>query len=158
MTEKAKEKAIRVALEKLRLEAERVSPEIRRSKTEWNPVLLRKVAEVELRAEERSMLVRMDEDTGETLGWRYQDVDVGSDMVSITKEEALETAEKEVEVPDDAELRKAELLERGSAGYTYTVEWRHVVEGLEVENDFIIVKINPGTGRVVSVTKNWSEV
>ena len=103
-------------------------------------------------------MVRVDQDTGETLGWRYSDTSVASPTIKITKEEALRIAQSEIEIPTDAELESVEMSNRGGIGYTCIVKWKHIVQGIEVENDFIIVKINPETRAVISVMKNWSEI
>ena len=156
MSEEIEKRAKEFVTKKLRLEELRVTPEIGRKKSRWSPGLLKKVSEVEVRTADKRMVVRIEEDTGETVGWRYSDVTIASQKVKITKEDALKIAENEVEMPDDAVFDSIRLLKRGAVGYTYTVKWNHVVDGIPVDGDFIVVKINPETGEVTSVTKNWS--
>ena len=158
LSEEINKKSIKIALEKLKLRETRTAPEIVGSSSRWNPVLLRKVSETTVRAEGRSVMVRVDEDTGEMIGWRYLDAATASPKIKTTKEEALRIAQSEIELPANAELESVEMINRGGAGYTAIVKWKHMVKGIEVENDYIMVKINPETGEVISVTKNWSEV
>jgi len=143
---------------KLKVEDARLAPEIGKKKRSWSPGLLREVIEVKARAADQSMIVRLDGETQETIGWRYTDRAIASRTVNLSKEEAFELAESEIEIPFDAEIDSVELLNRGTPGKTYSVKWKHIVDGLEVEGDFIVVKINPRTGEVISVTKNWSVV
>lgn len=155
---KIEEKAKALAIQKLKLEAARVSPEIGETKSFWVPGVLRKVSEVEVRAAEQSVVARIDAETGETLGWRYPKRAISSPIVKLTEEEAIRIARSEVEIPSDAQLDGVELLNRGVTGSVYIVKWKHVVDGIPVEDDFIAVKINPETKEVVSATKNWSVI
>lgn len=156
MSEEIEKRAAEFATKKMRLEELRIAPEIGQRKSRWSPGLLRKVSEVEVRAANKRMVVRIEEDTGETIGWRYPDVTIGSQKINITQEDAKKIANTEVDIPDDAVFDSVRLLKRGAVGYTYTVKWDHVVNGIPVEGDFLVVKINPETGEVTSVTKNWS--
>ena len=158
MSSELEKNAIKIALKKLKMETTRAAPDIVRSISRWNPVLLRRISEVSVRADERSIMVRQDVDTGETMGWRYTDALPSSIQIKITKEEAFDIATKEVDVSDDAVLDSIELQNKGSTGYVYLVKWIHMINDIEVENDYIIVKINPETAEVISATKNWSEV
>jgi len=152
------EKAKVLAVRKLRLEETRVAPEIGEKKSMWVPGLLRKVSEVEVRAAEQSVVARIDEETGETLGWRYPKRAIGSPIIKLTEEEAIRIARSEVDIPGDAQLDGVELLGRGAAGSVYIVKWKHVVDGIPVEGDFVAVKINPETKEIISVTSNWSVI
>jgi hypothetical protein len=156
MTEEIEKRATEFAAKKMRLDERRAAPEVGERRSRWSPGLLKRVSDVEVRSTEKRMVVRIEEDTGETVGWRYPDVTIGSQRVNITQEEAKRKAEKEVDVPEDAVFESTRLLRRGSAGYTYSVRWGHAVDGIPVEGDFLVVKINPETGEVTSVTKNWS--
>lgn len=156
MSEEIEKRAAEFVTKKMRLEELRIAPEIGQRKSSWSPGLLRKVSEVEVRAANKRMVVRIEEDTGETIGWRYPDVTIGSQKINITQEDAKKIAKTEVDIPDDAVFDSVRLLKRGAVGYTYTVKWDHVVNGIPVEGDFLVVKINPETGEVTSVTKNWS--
>lgn len=158
LTNNITQKSLEVALEILKIKRTKTPPEIVRSSSRWNPVLLRKISETTVRVDERCVMVRMDQDTGETIGWRYTDTAISSLKIKITKEEALRIAESEIQIPTDAELESVEILSRGDIGYTCIVKWRHLVQGIEVENDYILVKINPETREVISVMKNWSDV
>lgn len=158
LSDEIRKKSMEIALEKLKLKEKRAMPEIVRSSSRWNPVLLRKISETTVRAEGRSVMVRVDEDTGEMIGWRYLDAATASPKIKITKEEALRIAQSEIELPADAELESVEMVSRGGAGYAAIVKWKHMVKGIEVENDYVMVKINPETREVISVTRNWSEV
>lgn len=156
MTEEIEKRATEFAAKKMRLDERRAAPEVGERRSRWSPGLLKRVSDVEVRSPEKRMVVRIEEDTGETVGWRYPDVTVGSQRVNITQEEARRKAEEEVDIPEDATYESTRLLRRGSAGYTYSVRWGHVLDGIPVEGDFLVVKINPETGEVTSVTKNWS--
>lgn len=157
-SENLNEKAIKIALERLKMTRTRTPPEILKSRSRWNPVLLRNISEVTVRANDRSVIVRQDIDTGETIGWRYSDTPPSSTQINITKEEALDIALSEIEIPDDAVLDTIDLMGRGNLTHVYVAKWKHLVNGIEVENDYIIVKINPESKEVISVTTNWSEV
>ena len=157
MSSELDKKAIKIALEKLKMKSTRAPPDIT-SFTRWNPVSLRRISEVTVRANERAMMIRQDADTGETIGWRYTDTSPSSTQIKITKEEALDIATKEIDLPNDAILDSIELQTKGSAGYVYLAKWMHMIDNIEVENDYVIVKINPETKEVISATKNWSEV
>jgi hypothetical protein len=104
------------------------------------------------------MIARIDEETGEVIGWRYPHRPSGSKAVKLTEEEAIGIAKSEVEVPEDAVFESVEFLDRGAPGLTCFVRWKHVVDDLPVEGDFIVVKINPETKDVISATKNWSVI
>jgi hypothetical protein len=158
LSDEIREKSMKIALEKLKLKETRAAPEIVRSSSRWNPVLLRKISENTVRAEGRSVMVRVDEDTGEMIGWRYLDAATASPKIKITEEEALTIAQSEIKLPAGAELESVEMVNRGSAGYAAIVKWKHIVKNIEVENDYIMVKINPETREVISVTKIWSEI
>lgn len=155
---KIEEKVKKLATKKLRLRGKKIAPEIGEKTSRWSPGLLRKISEVEVRAAEQSIVARIDEETGETVGWRYPGRTIGSKVVKLTEEEAIKIAKSEVEVPEDAVFESVELLDRGAVGLTFFVRWKHVVGGIPVEGDFIVVKINPETKAVISTTKNWSVV
>ena len=155
---KIEKKVKELATKKLRLREKRIAPEIGKKTSRWSPSLLRKISEVEVRAAEQSIVARIDEETGETVGWRYPGRAIGSKVVKLTEEEAIKIAESELVVPEDAVFESVELLDRGAPGLTYFVRWKHVVSGIPVEDDFIVVKINPETKAVISTTKNWSVV
>jgi hypothetical protein len=155
---KTEEKAKELATKKLRLKERRIAPEIGEKKSRWSPGLLRKISEVEVRAAEQSMVARIDEETGEAVGWRYPGRTIGSKAVKLTEEEAIKIAKSEVEVPEDAVFESVEFLDRGAPGVTCFVRWKHVVDDTPVEGDFIVVKINPETKDVISATKNWSVI
>jgi hypothetical protein len=155
---KIEEKAIALAMEKMGLRDSRVTPEVAKKKSKWEPGLLRKVSEVEVRAEDQSMLARLDEDTTEIIGWRYPDRVIGSKAIQLTREEAIRIAESEVEIPEDAILESVDFLDRGAPGTTCIVTWKHVIDDISVEGDFVVVKINPETKSVISATKNWSVI
>jgi hypothetical protein len=156
--DKIMEKAKEIAIAKLRLAEKRAVPEIREFKSSWSPGLLRKIAEVEVRAAEQSIVARIDEDTGETVGWRYPERTIGGRVIKLTEEEAVRIAKSEIEIPDDAILESVEFVNRGSPGFSCLVKWKHVVNNIPVEGDFVVVKINPETKAVISATKNWSEI
>lgn len=158
MKNEIKKRALEIALEKLELERTEAQPEITKSTTQWNPVLLRNISEITVRSAEESIIIRLDQDTGENVGWRYPEKRISSKRIEITKEEALEIAKSEIEIPNDAELEFIKMFNRGGIGHTSIVKWKHLVQGIEVENDYIIVKINPETRDVISVIKNWSEI
>jgi len=162
MSEEIEKKAKEFARKKMHLRSRRATPKVSRKKSRWSPGLLKKVSEIELettneRARSKRMVVRIEDDTGDTIGWRYSDVAIGAKKVKITEEDALQIAKTELEeIPEDAKLDSVRLLNRGTAGFTYNVRWNHIVEDIPVEGDFLVVKINPETGEVTSVTKNWS--
>jgi hypothetical protein len=155
---KIEEKAKELATKKLRLREKRIAPEIGEKTSRWSPGLLRKISEVEVRAAEQSIVARIDEETGETVGWRYPGRTIGSRVVKLTEEEAIKIAKSEVEVPKDAVFESVEFLDRGAPGLTCFVRWKHVIDDIPVEGDFIVVKINPETKAVISTTKNWSVI
>jgi hypothetical protein len=152
------EKAIAFAIEKMGLRDRRLTPEVRKKKSRWDPGLLRQISEVELRAEDQGMLAKFDEESAEIVGWRYPDRAIGSGVVQLTEEEAIGIAGSEVEIPEDAVFESVEFLDRGAPGTTCIVKWKHVVDGIPVERDFVVVKINPETKNVISASKNWSVI
>lgn len=155
---KIEEMAKELATKKLRLREKRIAPEIGEKTSRWSPGLLRKISEVEVRAAEQSIVARIDEETGETVGWRYPRRTIGSRVVKLTEEEAIKIAKSELEVPNDAVFESVEFLDRGAPGLTCFVRWKHVIDDIPVEGDFIVVKINPETKAVISATKNWSVI
>lgn len=156
--ENLEKKAKEIAIKRLKLEDKRISPEIGEKKSKWSPGLLRMIVNIEVRAAKESILTRFDEKNEEVIGWRYLDRSIGSKVVKINKDEALEIAKSEVDIPDDAVFDSIDLLDRGSPGLIYYIKWNHFVDDIPVEGDFLSVKINPETTEVISVTKNWSVI
>jgi uncharacterized membrane protein YkoI len=151
-------KAINIALEKLKIKSTETRPNIVKTSIHWNTKLLRQISETNVRTHKGNISIKHDIDTGELLGWRYNDIKLSSHKIAISKEEALDIAKKEITVPSDAILDSYELINRGGIGYVYAVKWKHNINNIEVDDDYIIVKINPETKEVISVTKNWSEI
>ena len=156
--ENLEKKAKKIAIKRLNLEEKRISPEIGQKKSKWSPGLLRNIVNIEVRAAEKSILTRFDEKTEEIIGWRYPDRSIGSKDVKINKDEALDIAKSEVDIPHDAVFDSIDLLDRGSPGLIYYVKWNHYIDDIPVEGDFLSVKINPETKEIISVTKNWSVI
>jgi len=157
--ENLEKKAKEIAIKKFKLEKARIIPEIKeKKKSKWSPGLLKNIVNIEVRAADKSILTRFDEKTEEIIGWRYPNRSISSKVVKITKDEALDIAKSEVEIPNDAVFDTIDLLDRGSAGFIYFVKWNHYIDDIPVEGDFLSVKINPETKEVISVTKNWSVI
>src|SRR5688572_32890543 len=69
----------------------------------------------------------------------------------------LEAASAEAAPPDDAELEVATFEEQGDAS-VFIARWRHVVEGVPVERDYIQVLVNPRTGKPFALHRRWHTV
>jgi hypothetical protein len=72
-------------------------------------------------------------------------------------DECLETARTTANPPPDAELQIAEIeLQADSA--VFVARWRHLVDGIEVERDYIQVLVNPRTNKVFAFHRKWHEL
>ena len=156
--EQIKTKALELARKKLNLDGNFI-PRIVKKKSRWSSGLLRHIVEFEVKIDDKTILTTFDEETDESIGWRYPNIPIGSKTLKINKEDAVEIAKSEIDsIPQEAVLKSVECLNRGSPGFTYFVLWKHFIENIEVEGDFISVKINPETREIISVTINWSKI
>ncbi len=151
-------KAIELVASKLATRSEGDDSQIVGRKSAWSPSLLRNLHEIDVRSDAGSMTVRIDGDTQEAIGWRYSDRPTRADSVQMTEEEAVAIAEAEIDVPPTAVLDSVDFVDRGTPGVRCSVMWKRVIDGIEVEGDFVYVKINPETREVISAIKNWSEI
>ena len=113
--------------------------------------------QVALREFFAGITVRLDADTGQLLSWiipkRYE----GAAETTINEERVKQLASEVVEIPGDAEIEEM-VQEQEPDSHISNIIWRHVVNGLEVEGDFISVQINSKTQEVISLSKIWNAV
>lgn len=114
-------------------------------------------AEVALRQFFADITVRIDAETGELLSWIIPERYKGATETTIDLEQSLRLASELVEIPDDAEIEEM-TQETQPDSHITNIIWRHVVNGLEVEGDCIIVQINSKTKEFISMAKVWNTV
>ena len=113
--------------------------------------------QVALREFFAGITVRLDADTGQLLSWLIPKRYERADETTINEERVKQLASEVVEIPGDAEIEEI-IQEQEPDSHISNVIWRHVVNGLEVEGDFISVQINSKTQEVVSMTRIWNAV
>lgn len=91
----------------------------------------------------------------DVLGWHVSAFAEDSAAV-LPPHEALQIARRSVDVPADAVLDVSEY-ETIAGRAVFVVSWRHVVEGVVVERDYLRVYVNGRTGRVFAVARKWHE-
>jgi len=101
------------------------------------------------------LLVRLDERTGDVVGWRYPANFSAGKKIAITEEKALALAKKELAVPKDAECEGVRFHDHGDGGKVAEVRWQRFAGGIPVLDDYIRVKIQAETNKVISVAYFW---
>jgi len=94
--------------------------------------------------------------TGERRGWHFAALGRDSDE-SLEPERALEAATHAAAPPDDAVLEHSGYEEQGGEP-VFVARWRHVVDGVAVERDFIHVLVNGSTGKPFLMQRSWRAV
>jgi len=134
-------------------------------KLSWKPGLLREVLEVQTPIEgNRQFLTSIDPKTGEILRWYDPDAalvtrtrTMGIDH-AVALQQAKETLKKtDTAIPANA-VSKVSEIDQAKAGVKYVVEWKHQINGVEVEGDFIRVTFNAETMKPMMFSKNWTDV
>ncbi|MBD3320048.1 MAG: hypothetical protein GF350_03030 [Chitinivibrionales bacterium] len=103
------------------------------------------------------MNVRLDSTTGELVGWDIPAHEQGADSTLVDETQVRELAGGAVEIPRDAQLLEV-TFEQEHAAHIATALWRHLVNGVEVEDDCIVVLVNSTTRNVVSVSRIWNDI
>lgn len=91
--------------------------------------------------------------TGEARGWHFHELGRDSDD-TIDAARALEIATAAAAPPEGAELEQSGYEEQGGE-QVFVARWRHVVNGIPVERDFIHVLVNGATGKPFLVQRHW---
>jgi hypothetical protein len=94
--------------------------------------------------------------TGEQRGWHFHELGRESDD-SVEPERALEAAKAAAAPPEGAELAHSGYEDQGGEP-VFVARWRHVVNGIPVERDFIHVLVNGSTGKAFLVQRSWHAV
>ncbi len=99
--------------------------------------------------------VQLNAVTGELRGWYFAALreHPGRDLDPA---EALAVATKAAAPPADAELEHSGYEEQAEEP-VFVARWRHVVDGIPVERDFIHVLVNGATGRAFMMQRHWHE-
>jgi hypothetical protein len=142
-------------------------------KLSWKPGLSREVLEVQTPIEgKKQFLTSIDPKTGEVLRWYDPDaapVTITRAMgvtrtrtMEVDHAEALQQAEETLKKTDTAipanAVSKVSEIDQAKAGVKYVVEWKHQIDGVEVEGDFIRVTFNAETMKPMMFSKNWTDV
>lgn len=93
---------------------------------------------------------------GDVLGWHVSVLAKDSAAV-LSPQDALQAAQSAVEVPADAVLEASEY-ESIAGQPVFVVSWRHVVEGVVVERDYLRAYVNGRTGRVFAIARKWHDL
>ncbi len=142
-------------------------------KLSWKPGLLREVLEVQTPIEgKKQFLTSIDPKTGEVLRWYDPDAApvTSTRAMGVTRtramevdhavalQQAKETLKKtDTAIPANA-FSKVSEIDQAKAGVKYVVEWKHQIDGVEVEGDFIRVTFNAETMKPMMFSKNWTDV
>lgn len=94
--------------------------------------------------------------TGEQTGWHFHELGRDSDD-SLDAAQALEIATAAAAPPEGAELEHSGYEEQGGEP-VFVARWRHLVNGIPVERDFIHVLVNGSTGKPFLVQRSWHAV
>jgi hypothetical protein len=94
--------------------------------------------------------------TGEQRGWHFHALGRDSDD-TVEPARALEIAIAAAAPPDGAELEHSGYEEQGGEPI-FVARWRHVVNGIPVERDFVHVLVNGSTGKPFLVQRSWRAV
>lgn len=94
--------------------------------------------------------------TGAQRGWHFHELGRGSDD-TVEAARALEIATAVAAPPPDAELEHAGYEAQGGEP-VFVARWRHVVDGIPVERDFIHVLVNGATGKPFLLQRHWHAV
>jgi len=101
--------------------------------------------------------VRLDADTRQLTNWLIPTRYKGATETTITAEQAKQLALQVIELPDEAEMEELFQVSKPDSHIT-NIAWRHVVNGIEVEGDFITVQINSKTQQFIAMTRIWNDV
>jgi hypothetical protein len=100
--------------------------------------------------------VQLNAVTGEQTGWYFSAL-AADPSDAFATEKALQAATRAAQPPDDAVLEHAGYEEQGEEP-VFVAHWKHVVNGLPVERDFIHVLVNGASGRAFAVQRCWHAV
>jgi hypothetical protein len=99
--------------------------------------------------------IKLDADSGEFLGYlvsAFADPPAG---VEMTQEQALELAGSLLQIPPDAVLESFQHIEWTQFRRLVQLQWKHVVQGLRVDGDYLRVVLNPTTKKIVEMERFW---
>ena len=118
---------------------------------------LRYKTRIAVRRPVAEIAVTLNSENGDLLSWIVPQRYKGGTEPAIDLEQAKQIAAEVVEIPDDAEIEEIFQAEQADS-HISNIIWRHVVNGLEVEEDSIVVQINSKTREVISLAKIWNDV
>jgi hypothetical protein len=95
--------------------------------------------------------------TGEPLSWFFELLMAGLDQGGVPESECLMAARKAADAPPGAVLERCGYTDVGGLP-VFEAAWLHVHEGVHVEGDGIVVRVNGRTGRPYSLVRRWHEV
>ncbi len=97
--------------------------------------------------------IRLNASTGETISWYLDFLAIGCDA-SMPPADAVALAIQVAEPPADAVLEESGYDNMAGRSF-FRVRWKHVIEGIPVEGDYIDVLINGKHRKVFSLSKVW---
>lgn len=101
--------------------------------------------------------LRIDPESGELLSFIIPENYKDAAHTLITKNEALQITAGIIEIPADAEMNTF-FQEKETDSHITNITYRHIVNGIEIENDGIGIQINSKTKKIISFSKNWNAV
>lgn len=139
----------------------------------WTPMLMCEIIEAEsiLTRDDKPLqfVVRYNATSGEILSWVLRK-DLAANLVVIDRDYARSKALEEVrDYLHTSDTQKqditapyagpsVELVEPVAGERVFSVSWRHLVDNILVEDDFLAVEVDPKEGEVISIINQWHKI
>lgn len=124
----------------------------------WEPLIGRRIVEVSFEVKELSRLdIEFDAETGEMIEFRNPQAALSGVGKARTADELRALAEALAKPPAAARFDGV-AFDRNAGTDEALVSWSHVEDGMEVEYDFIRVRLNPSSGEAISHSRNWTAI
>lgn len=99
--------------------------------------------------------IRLNATTGDTISWYLDFLAIGCDA-SMPPGDAVELATQVAVPPADAVLEESGYDNMAGRSF-FRVRWKHMLEGIPVEGDYIEVLINGKLRKAFSLSKVWRD-
>lgn len=100
--------------------------------------------------------VRYNARTGDTMAWFFDGL-MERCTAGHDRDACLAAAQSVAQPPPAAEIETAEFEEEGDTA-VFVARWRHVVDGVLVDGDYIQVLVNPRTAKPFGMHRRWHDV